>query len=272
LVNSNSSPLAGGDHTVDAVFTPTDPDYATSDGSSSLTVDPASTHTSLTVRSSHIIAHVTTTSVATLYLAGDVDFEVDGKSVGHAAIENGTAVLAHTVPSNKTHHVVASFPGSADFAASGASTARRNPKVTATATSRIPKSSYGWYRTPVTVSFTCKPTGTLVSRCPKPVTLTRSASGQSVSRTVRQTNGGQATVTLGPINIDRIKPHVAAAGVRDGGTYDRKQHVRCVAHDALSGIASCSVTQTTHAHITRYRVVATDRAGNTATVRGRYRS
>ena len=65
----------------------------------------------------------------------------------------------------------------------------------------------GWYATPVTVTFTCKETSApLTTACPAPVTLSRNAAGQSVTRTIMATDGGAATAVVSGINIDTVRP------------------------------------------------------------------
>jgi hypothetical protein len=152
-----------------------------------------------------------------------------------------------------------------------------NPSITASKSSQVAKSKYGWYRTPVTVTFKCiDGTGALLKPdCPDPVTLTKSKKNQSVTETIVATDGGTATVHLTGINIDRVKPTVKVTGVKKGHTYKRAPKLHCKATDHLSGIASCKITthkKTSHGVKTiTYTAKATDKAGNTKTVTGTYK-
>ena len=150
---------------------------------------------------------------------------------------------------------------------------RRHLLITARLTSAH-GTRHGWYRTPVTVHFTCTTHGATLTRpCPSAVTRSHSGRGQSVTRTITATEGGTDTVKVRHLNIDRVKPHVRVKGVRDGAVYTgTPPRPRCVCRDALSGLASCHVTVHKHGRTTTYRAVATDRAGNKRRVRGSYRT
>jgi hypothetical protein len=154
----------------------------------------------------------------------------------------------------------------------GAVEVRPAPQISARVTSRH-GTRHGWYRTPVTVHFTCITHGATLTRpCPSAVTLSHSAGGQSVTRRITATDGGTDTVRVRRLNIDRVKPHVRVTGVHDGAVYTgTPPRPRCVARDALSGVASCHVAVHKHGRRFVYRAVATDRAGNKRTVSGSYR-
>jgi hypothetical protein len=147
------------------------------------------------------------------------------------------------------------------------------PQITARLSSRHPKSRFGWYRSPVTVTFTCTTNGaTLTGRCPKPITLSRNAAHQSVTRTITTTAGKTAMVSIGHINIDGTKPIITIRGVDTAVTDTTAPHAACSATDPLSGIASCTLS--THStppsgnldiRTTTYTATATTRAGVTVT-------
>jgi hypothetical protein len=93
-----------------------------------------------------------------------------------------------------------------------------------------------------------------------------------VTRTIIATDGGAATATVAAIDIDRTAPRVSAHGVHNGHTYRAAlPTATCRAHDGGSGVASCRLTARARHNAIRYRATATDRAGNTSTVTGRYR-
>ncbi|MCW2764413.1 MAG: hypothetical protein JWO11_372, partial [Nocardioides sp.] len=54
--------------------------------------------------------------------------------------------------------------------------------------------------------------------------------------------------------------------------YSTPRDLRCVAHDGLSGVRTCRVTQRHHGHRFTYKAVAIDRADNRSVVRGSYRT
>ncbi len=266
-------PTPGSYYEVSATFVPED---ATVDGAtvgrSGFSVGKAEPELHLTVAADSLTATVDNAvegddGVPT----GDVTFLVDNEQVGSAPlvtpmptmVGNGlmpqlgaTATLAHAVPSGSGHHVTAVYDGDDNFTGASDSTERDDPLLTATASSSRP-ASHGWYRTPVTVTFTCTPAGApLVDPCPAPVVLTHDGAGQSVSRTVLAQDGGAATTSLTGIAVDRTAPSVRVVG--------RGRSARCVATDRLSGVARCTLTR--HRVGRRLRLVATavDRAGNLA--------
>jgi hypothetical protein len=146
-----------------------------------------------------------------------------------------------------------------------------HPVIVATRASAVPRSAYGWYRAPVTITFRCDPdTSSIDGACPGPVTLTASGSDITVRRSFTTTDGATATATVRTY-IDQIRPRARPTGVWRHVTYTSIPDVGCAAHDGLSGMARCRVlTRVTH-HGTRlvYRLTATDRAGNRRLVKGR---
>jgi hypothetical protein len=150
----------------------------------------------------------------------------------------------------------------------------REPTIRASLSSSAPKNARGWWHSPVTVRFTCAtPSGTkLTNRCPSPAILSRSAGGQSVTRTISASNGAVATVKVSGIKIDRNRPAVRITGVTNRGFYlGRAPRVRCRATEQPSGVASCKLEIRTR-HVgrrlleTRATAVATTVAGSSRTV------
>ena len=117
------------------------------------------------------------------------------------------------------------------------------------------KSKSGWYHSPVSIWFLCKPQGSeLVEDCPADVTLKKSGKDQSVTRTIHALDGGSATVTVSGIDIDRDAPVITV----DGRS--------CRATDKLSGVKGrCHMKIAPNG---TYRAVALDKAGNRAVERG----
>ena len=236
-------------------------------------VDPAATDTALRVAPRALIATINAVAPAQGIPQGTVTFAVDGSPVGTAPVSGGVARLDYTVPAGMTRHVSAGFTGSADFLASSVSTARRDPHIAAQLSSASGKTRYGWYRGPVTITFTCTIHGSpLRGACPGPVALRHDAAAQSVSRTIFADNGGADTVSITGISIDTHAPKVSVRGPRSGAVYaGSAPGATCVAHDRLSGIATCQVVIDQKHETIRYRAIARDKAGNRTVARGHYR-
>jgi hypothetical protein len=124
----------------------------------------------------------------------------------------------------------------------------------------------------VTVTFSCVThSAALVSSCPKPLTLTANQRATTVSRTIVATDGGVASINVGPIKIDRSQPSVKIVGARNRATYTGSPPARCSATDDPSGIASCTITR--HSVKSKSRTTetitatATNRAGSSRSVR-----
>ena len=253
--------LHAGVHVIRAAYTSTSGAFSRGEGVAAFLVEKAPTTTAVTAAPGRLTATVSGAGEPT----GSVRFFVDGAEVGTAELDEGVAVLEGT--SHDGGSVVgASYGGDADHAASSASTARSTPKVTAKASG--PERS-GWYSGPVTVSFTC---GAGVSTCPSPVVLSAEGAGQYVTRTVVADDGGVATVTAGPFNLDLTAPAVTAPRVGDGRTYKGRARIaQCAGSDALSGLAGCAVsTEGGPFGAMASTVTATDVAGNATTRTVRY--
>ena len=257
--------LAVGAHHVGAVFTPADTNrYAGSSATPvTLTVGKAATTSAVTVTGTDITAAVAPVAPGAGDPTGTVRFYLAGTKIGSASLTGGTATLTYDVPAGRTRKVSALYAGDVAFTGSSASTARHDPAITAKVSSGKARRN-GWYSTRVTVSFTCEETTAPLTRaCPAPVTLSRNAAGESVTRTIMATDGGADTVVVRGINIDTVRPVVRVTGVRAGATYFAKGPVAgCRATDRLSGVATCKVTRRTNGNRLVYVAVATDRAGN----------
>ncbi len=164
--------------------------------------------------------------------------------------------------------------GDVNFAGSSGPTARHRPRITAVVSAKYARSRFGWYRSPVTVTIRCTTDGaSLVGRCPAPVRSSRSGAERSATRAILATDGGAATVVRRNIDLDLVGPTVTVTGPSDGATYAGVMPVPvCSARDALSGVASCVRTRASVGTRTTYRATATDRAANTRSATGTYRS
>ena len=243
-------------------------DFAPGSAQQSITVLKANTKTVTKPKATTIDATVSVLAPGVGSPTGTVLFAVDGTNVGSAALTGGTATLTYTVPHDgASHDVTAAYQGNADFTGSSSLVSRADPTITASLSAQGQgASAAGWYRTPVTVSFTCTPHGSaLTTDCPAPVTLTTSGADQSVARTINAEDGGTATVTVSDIDIDLVGPTVTIKGVKAGKTYPKKKNPTCQGTDALSGLASCTITQVKAGKKYVVTATATDQAGNITT-------
>ncbi len=267
------SPALGaglGSHQVSATYVPGNTvTYLGSTGHAALTVTAANTTTEVSVTASAISATVKPVAPGAGTPGGQVTFYVDGAKVGSAALQHGTAKLAHVVPADKTHAVSAAYAGGTGFNASSGSTSRTNPTVTARVSS-TQKPRGGWYRTPVKVTFTCTAKGAeLVTACPDPVTVRRQGAS-SVTRTIRTADGGIATATA-TVKLDTSAPRVAIKGVKAGRSYFDAPKPTCTARDGRSGVRTCRVTTKQRGSRVTVTAKAIDVAGNVRTKRVSYR-
>ncbi len=234
-------------------------------------VPTAETTTTLSVTASALKATVSPVPPASGTPTGTVTFTVSSKVVGTAPVTAGIATLSYTIAAGTTPVISATYSGDGTFLGSSATLTSYNPQITAALTSAYPKTSSGWYRSPVTVSFTCTSGVALTAPCPVPVTLKHNGAWQSVTRTITAVNGTKASVTVRGINIDQTRPWVSVGGVYNGAVYfGTAPTPRCSGGDALSGLASCTVARNTSGERTTYTVTATDRAGNVAALSGSY--
>ncbi len=262
--------LAVGSDQVSAAYSGTSLDTPAT-GEDTIVVGKAATTTTVTVTSRRLTAVVAAVAPGAGQPSGTVTFAVNGTSVGTVNLSaKGIAVLSFR--SSGAEVVSASYGGNGTFTGSSGSASTTNPVITARATSAHPKTRYGWYRSPVTITFTCLAgSAPLTAPCPGPVTLRRDGAAQSVTRTIHDTDGGIATVTVSPINIDRIPPVVRVTGIRAGATYEAPgpSLITCKASDSLSGLAGhCVLKVRRRPSRISWTATATDKAGNVTTVRG----
>jgi len=100
----------------------------------------------------------------------------------------------------------------------------------------------GWYRTNVTVDFTCTDALSGVAVHPADSTLTSEGANQSVTASCRDVAGNVRETTESGINIDKTAPSVTATPSRTSdlnGWYNHAFDITWSAVDTLSGVASC---------------------------------
>ena len=201
---------------------------------------------------------------------GSVSFSINGTAVGVANLQaDGTASLAHKLGKGTTT-ITATYSGDSGDATSTGTVTVTGPKITATLTSKDAKTTFGWYRSPVTVKFKChQGSAALTGSCPGKTTISKQGKKDSLHKSIVATDGGRASVTV-KVKIDTAKPTVKVTGVKNGKTYTNAPSLSCVANDSLSGLASCTIKKHRHGNTVRYVATAKDKAGNVAKTKGDY--
>ncbi|HEY0602846.1 MAG TPA: PxKF domain-containing protein, partial [Herpetosiphonaceae bacterium] len=136
----------------------------------------------------------------------------------------------------------------------------------------------GWYKSDVTVKWTCADTLSGIASCPIDSTLTTEGATLSTAGTASDNAGNTATATVSGINIDKTAPDVTIKGITNGGVYTlgAVPTASCSATDSLSGVAgTCSGTltggTTNGVGSFSYTATATDKAGNTRIATATYK-
>lgn len=265
-----------GSHVVRATFTPSS--TTSTEGSfdeAGLSVAKVASATTVTVSGGadgdvatiDVVPEGSSASVPT----GTVQVYVAGRPVGGpVSLTDGSVSVPVRLANGE--QVAAAYSGDDVFLASSGSTSRSNPTITASVSSaKAPR--LGWYRGPVTVTFTCDAGGsTLTADCPAPVVLTGDGAARSVTQTITTTDGGVATVTR-TVGIDTTGPRVRLIGIlRKGTNLAALRRVGATASDDVSGVERVRVYRT---GVFKKKVTviarATDRAGNVTEVRRTFR-
>ncbi|GAB3254616.1 hypothetical protein GCM10027425_14230 [Alteromonas gracilis] len=267
-----------GSHIVRATFTPAS--TTSTEGSSDeagLSVAQVATSTSVTLGNGEggevatiAVAPAPADSSASVP-TGSVQVYVAGRPVGGpVSLTDGSVSVPVRLANGE--EVAAAYSGDDVFLASSGSTSRSNPTITASVSSaKAPR--LGWYRGPVTVTFTCDAGGsTLTADCPAPVVLSGDGAAKSVTQTITTIDGGVATVTR-TVGIDTTGPRVRLIGVlRKDTNLAALRRVGATASDAVSGVERVRVYRT-GVYKKKVTVIAraTDRAGNVTEVRRTFR-
>ena len=117
-------------------------------------------------------------------------------------------------------------------------------KPTITGAPTTSPNAAGWYRTPVTVHFTCADQAGLsgLATCTNDQTVATSGASQSVTGTASDNAGNTNSYTVSGLKVDLVAPTVSVSGVADGASYPlgAVPSPSCAAVDALSGPAGCT--------------------------------
>ena len=202
-------------------------------------------------------------------------------TAGAAAAASGIAslqLIVRATPAAGGRVVLAPAPASVRITGLAAAGDQVPPVVTGTP-DRAPNAA-GWYRAPVTVTWTAVDAVDGVVSPPPPSVIAAEGNGTgspTLSAPACDKAGNCARGSYGPLKLDLAPPSVAISGVRDGAVYPaRKVPVAaCAASDALSGLAGpCQITVAGGPQRTgRFTATATatDVAGNVATATASYR-
>jgi hypothetical protein len=146
----------------------------------------------------------------------------------------------------------------------------RTPPTITTSLSQVPKN--GWFRTPVTIHFTCADEGGSVATCPADLVAANDGWPRRYSGTAVDAAGNTATITRA-LNIDQVAPAVSTkvVGTKTAtGWYNAAPSIRYTCSDTVSGmstIATCPTDTTINTDGANQRISGTayDKAGNTTT-------
>ncbi|GAA4372683.1 Ig-like domain repeat protein [Nocardioides caricicola] len=251
--------------------------YGAATATQTVVVQRAATALGVVVERDVIIATVSVVAPGGGTPTGQVVFSDHGVEIGTGELVvdgagDVVATLTGALATGESHSVTATYAGSDDhLGSSSPAVSRADPAITAELTSRKPVSKAGWYRTPVTISFTCQiGTAPLVGGCLDPITLNKNRRGNSpLSFGIVAEDGGAAEVDV-TVRIDKRKPAVKVRGIKRAIRTDEPGKLRCVARDKLSGVDTCTIRTRVVGDRVRYRAVALDLAGNRKVVRGWY--
>ena len=149
----------------------------------------------------------------------------------------------------------------------GAFQRERAPKITARVHSKTPKTRYGWYGSPVRLSFICRSASPFISvKCTSASHLEHDGRNLGAKGKVVAQDGRSAAVAVHGLKLDLTPPTID--GAKDGASYGQDPKITC--DDALSGIAQCKVHRHRHHSAVTFAVTAVDKAGNKTVRKGSY--
>jgi probable HAF family extracellular repeat protein len=151
----------------------------------------------------------------------------------------------------------------------------RTPPTASAQASAAPNAA-GWYRDPVTVTFSGADamSGSGISSCTAPVVLAADGRNQGATGTCTDRAGNPSLAATLSVNVDRTVPTISITSPENGASFAQGAALAAsfTCSDATSGVASCAGTVSAGAAIPTdtagnrtFTVTATDAAGNTST-------
>ncbi|HWS31437.1 MAG TPA: hypothetical protein VN408_01700 [Actinoplanes sp.] len=201
-------------------------------------------------------------TATTLALATDKSWIVEVKAYNE---NGGGSALTGSVPVWEAPAVTPSTPVTTPAPADPAAVDRTPPTITAALSQ---KAVNGWFRTPVTISFTCQDDSGVIAYCPPPVLAATDGAALRYSGTARDGAGNTATTTL-TLKVDQKPPAIAGTVLGDrnaAGWFTAAPTVRYTCSDETSLIATCPADTVVGAEGSGQQIsgIALDKAGNTA--------
>ena len=253
------------------------------------TVNGYATTTTITADSPDPSTQGQTVSVSYSVVANDPS---KGAPSGNVTVSDGVASCTGTVAAGScaltlntagARTLTATYAGNSKFAGSTAAGEPHTvnapdttpPVITASGTKAdgSPYTTGTWTNQNVLVHFTCSDTGSGIATCPGDQLLSLDGTF-TAEGTATDNAGNSATVSFGPIQIDKSAPTVTVSGTKaDGTSYtpgtwtNQNLLVHFTCSDAGSGIATCPADQVISPDGTfTAEGTATDNAGNSAAV------
>jgi hypothetical protein len=145
----------------------------------------------------------------------------------------------------------------------------RTPPTISTSLSTTPKN--GWFRSAVTIHFTCSDSGSAIATCPADLVVDKDGYASKYSGTAVDNAGNTTTITQ-PLSIDQTPPTVTAKVTGDknaDGWYTSAPTVHYTCTDTVSGyntlnVCPTDITVTADGASQKITGTAWDKAGNTA--------
>ncbi|AEV85693.1 Neogenin [Actinoplanes sp. SE50] len=207
----------------------------------------------------------TSVTATTLALATDKAWIVEVKAYND---NGGSSAVSGSVPvfeaSGSPPATDATWPSTSTVVDNGPD--RTPPSITATLSQ---KPVNGWFRTPVTIQFTCADDSGTVAVCPAPILANTDGLARRFAGTAKDAAGNTTTTTL-TLKVDQKAPSITATvlGTKNAaGWYTTAPTIHYTCADETSTIASCPADTVVSAGKADQKIsgIASDKAGNTAT-------
>jgi hypothetical protein len=250
------------------------------------TVNGYATTTTITADSPDPSTQGQTVSVSYSVVANDPS---KGAPSGNVTVSDGVASCTGTVAAGScaltlntagARTLTATYAGNSKFAGSTAAGEPHTvnapdttpPVITASGTKAdgSPYTIGTWTNQNVLVDFTCSDAGSGIATCPADQVISPDGTF-TAEGTATDNAGNSATVSFGPIQIDKSAPTVSAAAAtasNGNGWYNSNLTIRFTCTDNLSGVTSCPADEILSGEgstVSSTAQTITDLAGNSST-------